>query len=74
MIVKEANRDSLIYGMLNSDWDKGARAFLFKKVHGAAAQKADAGIVAKEEAAEDQARQLREKKEAEASSEGKKKA
>ncbi|EED90410.1 hypothetical protein THAPSDRAFT_263515, partial [Thalassiosira pseudonana CCMP1335] len=27
MIVKEANRDSVIYGMLNSDWDKGARAF-----------------------------------------------
>jgi RimJ/RimL family protein N-acetyltransferase len=64
MIVKEANRDSLIYGMLNSDWDKGARAFLFKKLHGAAAQKADASVVAKEEAVEEQARQLKEKKEA----------
>ena len=51
MIVKEANRDSFIFGMLNSDWDKGARALLFKKLHGAAAQKADATIVAKEEAA-----------------------
>ncbi len=51
MIVKEANRDSFIFGMLNSDWDKGARALLFKKLHGAAAQKADAIIVAKEEAA-----------------------
>lgn len=66
MIVKEANRDSLIYGMLNSDWDKGARAFLFKKVHGVAAQKADAAIVAKEEAAHDQEEQLKEKREAEA--------
>ncbi|KAL7463216.1 hypothetical protein ACHAXS_003595 [Conticribra weissflogii] len=65
MIVKEANRDSIIYGMLNSDWDKGARAFLFKKLHGAAAQKADAAIVAKEQAMEDQIEQLKEKKLAE---------
>ncbi len=66
MIVKEANRDSLMYGMLNSDWDKGARAFLMKKLHGEAFQKADAMIVAKEEAAEDQEEKLRVKKEAEA--------
>mmetsp|Transcript_15568 Transcript_15568/g.31689 ORF Transcript_15568/g.31689 Transcript_15568/m.31689 type:complete len:480 (-) Transcript_15568:240-1679(-) len=65
MIVKEANRDSIIYGMLNSDWDKGARAFLFKKLHGAAAQKTDAAIVAKEQAVEEQAEQLKEKKLAE---------
>lgn len=66
MIVKEANRDSVIYGMLNSDWDKGARAFLFKKLHGAAAQKLDATMVAKEEAAQNEADQLREKEEADA--------
>lgn len=66
MIVKEANRDSIIYGMLNSDWDKGARSFLLKKLHGAAFEKADAANVAKEEAAEDQEQKLREKKEAEA--------
>ena len=66
MIVKEANRDSIIYGMLNSDWDKGARAFLMKKLYGAAFQKADKAIVAKEEAAEEQEQELREKKEAEA--------
>lgn len=41
MVVKDANRDSNIYGMLNSDWDKGARSFLFKKLHGAKAQAAD---------------------------------
>ena len=62
MIVKDANRDSLIYGMLNSDWDKGARTFLFKKLHGMAAQKADAAIVAKEEAKHDQEEQLKGKK------------
>jgi hypothetical protein len=48
--------------MLNSDWDKGARAFLMKKLHGPAFQKADAAYIAKEEAAEDQAEKLREKK------------
>ena len=59
--------------MLNSDWDKGARAFLFKKLHGAAAQKADATIVAKEEAAHSQGEQLKEKNEAEAMENDKKK-
>ena len=73
MIIKDANRDSHIYGMLNSDWDKGARAFLFKKLHGVTAQKGDAAIVSKEEADEDQAAQLREKKEAEAKLDEKKK-
>ena len=72
MIVKEANRDSIIYGMLNSDWDKGARGFLFKKLHGAAAQKVDKANVAKEQADEDQAQQLREKKLAEATAKDKK--
>ena len=73
MIVKNANRDSNIYGMLNSDWDKGARAFLFKKLHGAAAQKADATIVAKEEAHHIQEEQLKEKNAKEASLNEKKK-
>jgi len=72
MIVKDANRDSLIYGMLNSDWDKGARAFLFRKLHGVAAQNADAAIVAKEEAVYDQEQQLKEKKKAEAEQNNKK--
>lgn len=40
-IIKESNRDSIIYGMLNSDWDKGARAFLFKKLHGEKAMNVD---------------------------------
>lgn len=58
MIVKEANRDSFIFGMLNSDWEKGARALLFKKLHGAAAQKAIDTIVAKEEAAIEEERAM----------------
>eukprot|EP00970_Alexandrium_tamarense_P017734 scaffold10958_cov193-Alexandrium_tamarense.AAC.2 len=73
MIVKEANRDSVIYGMLNSDWDKGARAFLFKKLHGATAQSADASLIAKEQAVSDQDEQLKEMKAAEESARDKKK-
>jgi RimJ/RimL family protein N-acetyltransferase len=73
MIVKEANRDSIIYGMLNSDWDKGARSFLLKKLHGAAFEKADRTIVAKEEAVEEEAQQLKEKQEAEEAKANKKK-
>mmetsp|Transcript_27356 Transcript_27356/g.26214 ORF Transcript_27356/g.26214 Transcript_27356/m.26214 type:complete len:379 (-) Transcript_27356:56-1192(-) len=42
MIVKESSRDSIIYGMLNNDWEKGARSFYFKKLHGLKAQKSDA--------------------------------
>mmetsp|Transcript_21316 Transcript_21316/g.61157 ORF Transcript_21316/g.61157 Transcript_21316/m.61157 type:complete len:544 (+) Transcript_21316:224-1855(+) len=60
MVVKEANRDSNIYGMLNSDWDKGARAFLFKKLHGAAMLKTDSANNAKEGELEEQERGLAE--------------
>ena len=76
MVVKEANRDSNIYGMLNSDWDKGARAFLFKKLHGAAMLKVDAANNAKEGELEEQERVLAEKeaaKQAAAKKESKKK-
>lgn len=65
MIVKDANRDSLIYGMLNSDWDKGARSFLFKKLHGAKGQQVDDANTAKDAAAHDMEEQLRQKKEEE---------
>jgi len=61
-IVKESNRDSTIYGLLNSDWDKGARSFLFKKIHGEKAQKADLAYVRKEEELEMQKSSLEEKK------------
>jgi RimJ/RimL family protein N-acetyltransferase len=40
-IVKDSNRDSVIYGLLNSDWTGGARDILFENLHGAAALKCD---------------------------------
>ena len=69
-IIKEANRDSIIYGMLNSDWDGGARGVLFKKLYGEAMWKADKVNRSKEEKAEEEERKLAEQKVAE----GKKKA
>jgi RimJ/RimL family protein N-acetyltransferase len=65
MIVKESNRDSNIYGMLNSDWDAGARSFLYKKLHGAAAQKSDDSNNKSEDEVDEQQRQLKEKRDKE---------
>lgn len=62
MVVKDANRDSIIYGMLNSDWTKGARNFLYKKLHGDKLLKLDDKNNKKETEREEQARQLAEKK------------
>jgi RimJ/RimL family protein N-acetyltransferase len=59
MIIKEANRDSAVYGMLNSDWDKGARAALFKKLYGKTAEQVDATNAARETEAEEQERKLK---------------
>lgn len=53
-VVKESNRDSIIYGMLNSDWDKGARAFMFKKLHGEKLLKVDQANTKKEQTLETQ--------------------
>jgi len=61
-IVKESNRDSIVYGLLNSDWDKGARAFLFKKLHGDKAMKLDKENNDKEEELEVQNNFLADKK------------
>jgi len=65
-VVKESNRDSIIYGLLNSDWDKGARSFLYKKLHGEKAQKADLANNKKEDELELQQNFLAEKRAAEA--------
>jgi len=54
MVVKDANRDSIIYGMLNTDWNKGARAFLFKKLHGERIQRRDQSWNKKESEMEEQ--------------------
>lgn len=64
-IVKESNRDSLIYGMLNSDWDKGARSFLFKKLHGEKAMNSDAGNEKRESELEKRNKALAEMKSSE---------
>lgn len=63
MIVKDANRDSWVYGMINTDWNKGARAALFKKLHGAKMQQADAANNVKEAELEEQNNFLKGEKE-----------
>jgi RimJ/RimL family protein N-acetyltransferase len=74
MIVKDANRDTWVYGMINSDWQKGARSVLFKKLHGATMQKADAANNIAEGERETQQNFLKAKKKLEAEEEQKKKA
>lgn len=62
-IIKDANRDSIIYGMLNSDWDGGARGVLYKRLYGEAMFKADKANRVREEKAEEEERKLREQRE-----------
>ena len=59
-IIKESSRDSHVYGMLNSDWDKGARRVLYTKLYGAAMQKANEAFNKKEEELDEQQRVLAE--------------
>ena len=61
-IIKESSRDSNVYGMLNSDWDKGARKAVYMKLYGAAMMKADAAYNEKEEELDEQQRVLAEQK------------
>jgi len=64
-IIKEASRDSLIYGMLNSDWTKGARRLMYQKLHGTKAQKRDEANNAKEGEKDEWQRVLKAQKEKE---------
>lgn len=41
MIIKDASRNSRIYGIMNSDWKSGARAANYRKLYGSSAQRAD---------------------------------
>lgn len=66
MVVKDSSRDSNVYGMLNSDWKAGARAALFQKLYGAAAQRFDSSNEKKEEEYDEQQRVLAQQKQAEA--------
>mmetsp|Transcript_7488 Transcript_7488/g.11317 ORF Transcript_7488/g.11317 Transcript_7488/m.11317 type:complete len:479 (-) Transcript_7488:66-1502(-) len=72
MIIKESSRDSLIYGMLNSDWDKGARSFLYKKLHGAKLESRDKNNNDKEAELEAQKAIAKEREEKEADKQMKK--
>ena len=62
-IVKESSRDSNVYGMLNSDWDKGARTVLYRKLYGPAMAKADLAYNKKEAELDEQQRVLAEQQE-----------
>lgn len=61
-IIKDSSRDSNVYGMLNSDWDQGARIALYKKLYGAAMARADMAYNKKEEELDEQQRVLAEQK------------
>ena len=61
-IIKESSRDSSIYGMLNSDWDKGARKVIYKKLYGQAMMKADTAYKQKEKEIDEQQRVLAKEK------------
>ena len=73
MIIKESSRDSNVYGMLNSDWDKGARLVMYKKLYGASMARADDRNNKKEAEREEQQRVLAEQKHSEQISSDKKK-
>ena len=62
MVIKESSRDSNIYGLLNSDWKRGARSALFAQLYGQAALKADLSNEKKHQEWEEQQRVLDEKK------------
>lgn len=61
-IIKESSRDSNVYGMLNSDWDKGARIALYNKLYGAAMARADLAYNNKEDELDEQQRVLAQQK------------
>jgi RimJ/RimL family protein N-acetyltransferase len=61
-IIKGASRDSNVYGMLNSDWDKGARKALVRKLYGASMAEAEEVYNKKEEEMDEQQRVLAEQK------------
>lgn len=58
MVIKDSSRDSKVYGMLNSDWDKGARIALYRKLYGSAMARADVAFNNKEEELVEQQRVL----------------
>jgi RimJ/RimL family protein N-acetyltransferase len=62
MVIKDSSRDSTVYGMLNSDWEKGARVVLYRKLYGMAAARGDVTNNQKEEELDEQNQFLAEEK------------
>jgi len=48
-INKDSNRDSIVYSMLNSDWNEGARGVLYEKLHGKRVRTVDERFIKKQE-------------------------
>lgn len=71
MILKDASRDSIVYGLLNSDWDKGARYALFRKLHGQGAATVDLQMRKRLEEEDEKQRVLAEKNALEAATKDK---
>lgn len=72
MILKDSSRDSAVYGILNSDWDRGARIAMFRKLYGKTAATADLNMRKKEEEKDEQNRVLAEQEAQEAGTKDKK--
>ena len=62
MIIKEASRDSNVYSLLNTDWKRGARNALYKKLYGPTALLADLAHEKAEDEYDEQQRVLAEQK------------
>lgn len=62
LILKDASRDSSVYGLLNSDWKKGARAVLFGSLYGEVAVKVDQSNEHREAERDEQTQHLAEQK------------
>jgi RimJ/RimL family protein N-acetyltransferase len=65
MIVKDANRDSGIYGLINSDWKNGARNALYRKLYGTKLLRLDQGNEKQEQELDEQNRLLAEQRQME---------
>jgi RimJ/RimL family protein N-acetyltransferase len=62
LVLKDANRDSNVYGLLNSDWKLGARSALYAKLHGENARKVETANEVKEAEWDEQQRFLAKQK------------
>eukprot|EP00980_Cylindrotheca_fusiformis_P009732 scaffold2149_cov187-Cylindrotheca_fusiformis.AAC.10 len=66
MVIKNSSRDSKVYAMLNSDWDKGARVAIYRKLYGSSMARVDVNFNKQEEELTEQQRVLQKKETEEA--------